>query len=963
MTALVMILRKMINNRYLVLCLLVGLIISIALVSSIPMYGEGVLQRMLTKDLEEYQVTSESYPGAYKLSLYFKTETPAKDKANIYERLNRYITEDVPNRLNVPIITAVQSLALQPYEMKPADLTKADPNVSRFGKIQALSDFDRHIKLIDGRMPNKQRVNDVFEVLVTETVLEKLDTVLDTVFLMNMPQDTGLGQIKIKPVGVFTAKDPNDPYWLGTASINDQSLIVDMDLFKSFFAEQKKPLIKTSDWYYALDYRKIMAKDINAFLSRNDSIIKHANNIYDGLTVSSPINDILLKYQEQEKQANILLLILNVPVLLMLIFYIFMVAFLIIDADRDEIAVLRSRGASRGHILFQYLFEGIILAGVGFAVGPLLGLLLTKLLGISNGFLEFVNRKAIPAMLSRTAYQYALLAAVGCIVMFLVPAYFVVPAYFATKDTIVSYKQQEARYIGSSWWQSSFVDIILIAIGIFGLYLFDQFQQILAVTGVDPTDIQINPLLFFASTLFGLGTGLLFLRIYPWLIEGIYRIGRRFWTPSLYYVLIKVSRSLRQYEFLMIFLIMTITVGLFSANAARTWNRNMEDRIRYQIGTDIVITTVWEGQFVTAGSNTSSGTGSSAEPERLQYTEPPFLSYQQLPGVEHAAKVFKKQRADVEASGKIINDVQLMAVEPYEFGQTIWFRSDLLKPYHINDYLNLLAYEPSAVLISRSLSEKYSINPGDYIDISWAGADAANFVVYGIVNYWPTWNPFDQSMKRGSELRDNQPMLVVANLPYVQNNMALEPYEIWLKLKPGASSAELYNEIRERKLPVMELKDADQEIIKLKNEPMQLGMNGTMTLGFIVSLIITFLGFLLYWIISMHKRTFEFGVLRAVGISLYQVVSMLVWEQILTSGIAVIFGIIVGGITSRLFVPMLQVAYDINSQVPPFRVIAQIEDRMKIYIMIGIMFVVGLVVLGRILARIKISQAIKLGEE
>ena len=53
-----MVVRKMLNNRWMVLCLLIGITIAVAMVSTVPMYTDGVLQRMLIKDLESYIFSS-----------------------------------------------------------------------------------------------------------------------------------------------------------------------------------------------------------------------------------------------------------------------------------------------------------------------------------------------------------------------------------------------------------------------------------------------------------------------------------------------------------------------------------------------------------------------------------------------------------------------------------------------------------------------------------------------------------------------------------------------------------------------------------------------------------------------------------------------------------------------------------------------------------------------------------------
>ena len=68
-----------------------------------------------------------------------------------------------------------------------------------------------------------------------------------------------------------------------------------------------------------------------------------------------PSVDIIHTYYEKEKQLKMMLFSINVPVIILLAFYLYMVANLITDRQKSEIAVLRSRGASRLQILLGYL--------------------------------------------------------------------------------------------------------------------------------------------------------------------------------------------------------------------------------------------------------------------------------------------------------------------------------------------------------------------------------------------------------------------------------------------------------------------------------------------------------------------------------------------------------------------------------------------------------------------------------
>ena len=55
--------------------------------------------------------------------------------------------------------------------------------------------------------------------------------------------------------------------------------------------------------------------------------------------------------------------------------------------------------------------------------------------------------------------------------------------------------------------------------------------------------------------------------------------------------------------------------------------------------------------------------------------------------------------------------------------------------------------------------------------------------------------------------------------------------------------------------------------------------------------------------------------------------------------------------------------FDASQSVPPFAVIPERSDYLKLYAVIGVMLLTAFVVLGRLIKKIKISQALKLGED
>ena len=654
-----------------------------------------------------------------------------------------------------------------------------------------------------------------------------------------------------------------------------------------------------------------------------------------------PIYETLADYAARSQQLRNTLLVILVPLLVMLALYIFMVSQLIIKNDENEISLLRSRGASAFQIFRIYLLQGLVISGLTLVIGPFLGYWLCKIVGASNGFLEFVQRTALPLKLSKAAYLYSAAA----VVLFLLTM--LVPAYSASRTTIVERKRKKSRFSDQPLWKKFFLDFVCLAIAIYGYTQYERFNNLIVQAGSSTTELNIDPLLFLISSLFILGAGLLFLRIYPYIIRLVFLIGRRYWSPTMYASLVQVGRSSGQEQFLMLFIILSVAVGIFNANSARTLNRNIEDKIYYAAGADIIVEPEWQNN---AEELAESNAGVQAA---VTYIEPPFKGYETLEGVEHAAKVFVTDkataRATVSTAGAVKN-VKLMGIEPAEFGQTAWFRNGLL-PHHWFNYLNIMVDAPKAALVSSNLRDQLGLKVGDPIYVTWGSQPAVECTVYAFIDYWPTYNP--------TEVKG----CVVVNLNFIQTTLAKEPYQVWLKKAPGGTDAMVRDQLPNVSPNITRTSYTNQLLIEVKNDPLLQGLNGMLTLSFIITMLITAIGFLIYWTLSIKGRALQFGIFRAMGMSLGKVLGIIISEQVMISVVSIAVGIVLGGVASEYFVPMMQLVYSASEQIPPFRVLMERSDYLKIYAIIGAILVVGFLILGRIIASIKIDQALKLGED
>lgn len=643
---------------------------------------------------------------------------------------------------------------------------------------------------------------------------------------------------------------------------------------------------------------------------------------------------IISGYVEKASSLTAILWAIQIPTMIMLAFYLFMVSQLNIEREKNEISVLKSRGAKSFQIFSLYSMEMGLLGLITLLTAPFIGLILCRFLGVSNGFMEFVNRTGIAAKLSITAFIYALAAVLVFFVTTMIP---IIPA---SKLTIVEYKQSKTKVRKTALWELCGIDIILIGLSVTFYFLYTKFTNEAISEGTFEATGQIDPLIFVFSSCLILGLGLFFVRIYPYVLKLIYKAGRLLWTPAQYMALTSVSCAGGSKErFLMLFLILTFSYGIFSANTARAINNNKSDMIYYQNGADIVITEYWPESEYSTGDST----------EKV-YKEPDFSRYKELTGVESAAKVLYDVNAKLYG-GKSGETVKAMAVEPIPFAKTAWFRDDLL-PIQWQNYCNALNRYPEGVIISASLAETNNLKLGDEISISMNAQDRLPVTVIAIVDYWPGINP-----------NSNPKHFCIVNYSYIAANSELKPYSVWLKLADNAKSETLYTEIKDKRIPIESFWDSAQMLISQKNDPSLQGLNGGLTLGFIITMIMSVIGYLIYWIMSIKGRTLQFGILRAMGMSLKEIIAMLGYEQILVSLSSVAMAFVIGGITSDIYVPLFQNMYSVERQIPPFIVSASAGDYIKIYVLIAIMLIGGFLVLGNIIKKININKALKLGED
>ena len=929
--------QKLLHKKWMVICLLIGNILMVAIACSNPMYKNASLQRTLITDFSDYIETENEYPGMLSISSAMKPERGMEQEFASMRKLSGTIAEDfdLDQTENVAFYATVKNKAM-------SMANREDNTGFKSLRICSMTNLDKHANFISGRMCSDEKdAEGNFEIVVSQRCMVKQNLLLNEVIQFPDLLDASGNPMKFKVVGVFENKEQEDPYWVTTPTQYFQEVFTSEKIFlQNFVSESNQPFSITADWYVFFNYESLTPGQVNKLITNTEQTINTTKTKNSGL--DRPVYlDILKQFQLSSKKISTTLLILQVPVMALLCAFIFMISRQMLDLEQNEIALLKSRGSSKIQIITIYLLQSAIISLISFLAGLPIGAFMCKALGSTNGFLKFISRKALDINLSVSVFLYALGAMVVSI------SFMVLPVFRDANVTIVNYKQNKNQK-KKNIIQRAYIDVILLAVSVYGLYTFtdrkDALMQQMLKGG------SLDPFVFICSSLFIISMALVALRIQPLLVKLVYIIGKKRWRPSFFASFLQILRTGGKQSFMMVFLMLTVSLGIFNATVARTILTNSESGIRYATGADIVFQQKWEDNSAFVEN----------DPElTLTYTEPDFSQYETMDGVKAVTKVYRDDKITTKLKAEDVT-VGIEGIDTKRFGETLWFKDTLL-PKHINEYLNVLSKNSEGVLLTDNFRTKYEVKLGDTFTYSNKDGVSVDAKVLGFVQYWPGYLPVTHETNDEGSLVAKDNYLVIGHFSKMQQALGTKPYEVWMKT--NGSSQFIYDYAEKNNVTFTYFHDVASELVDVRNDTLFQGTNGILTMSFIVVLILCCTGFLIYWILSIRSRELLFGVFRAMGMTKKEIIHMLVNEQIFSSGLSIIIGTGIGVLAANLFVPLVQIFYASTEQALPLIVVNQASDMVRLFSMIILVIIVCMVVLGMLISKIRISQALKLGED
>jgi len=933
-------LQKILHKKWMAFSLLIGNILLISIAVSHPMYQEASRNRMLTDEFGNYMQDNNAYP------MLVDMEGMARKQSGTGEMVRvRDFANSVSEQFGVPEVEKVCVRSMVSATATPTTLYNRGSKEFKI-VVGTISDIAAHTSIVSGKQASASLTEDGYvEAVISQSAMVDYNLLVGEEIDIKSIKLPDKSILKLRIVGVYTNSEDNDNYWVKSPSYYNNYLMIAPELFEQLFMPAAAQNSVNEHWYVLLDYEQLKPAQIDNILTITDDAVKNFNTVYTNMATPDYI-ELLKDYSVKEKQITVTLTILQVPVIVLLCAFLFMISRQMMEMEESEIAILKSRGAGRFQVIRLYFMQSAFLSIISFALGLPLGRLICRILGASSAFLEFTARRSLNVEYSTEVFVYGLIAVLASMIMTLLPA------FRSSSSSIVSVKRKRSRQ-KKPLWQKLFLDVIMLGISIYGYYNFSSREDELLLRVVSGQSL--DPLIFLSSSLFILGAGLFSLRLHSLLIKLLFRLGKNKWKPASYTSFLQLIRTGGKQAFIMVFLVLTVAFGMFNTTIARTILANAEKNNDYNIGADVVMKEQWKNNAVYAAHDPS-------QQVELSYTEPDFGKYNDIVGLQSIAKVYRTSDASASVN-KTDMPITIMGINTKTFGETTSMYDGLLT-YEYREYLNVLSKNSDAILVSKNFMDKLGVKIGDRITYTVndaIGSGVGTGTVYGFFDYWPSYQRNKIVIQSDGSSKNEEQYMVVAHLSTLQEKTGLYPYEIWMDM--GGETEGVYDFINLNEVKVTSFTDAVERRKAISREALFQGTNGILTMSFITILLICGIGYLIYWTLSIRSRELLFGIFRAMGMGKSEVIHMLVNEQVLTGIVAILFGLVIGWISSRLYVPIIQIAYSSTDRSLPLELITLDSDVVRLLVIIGLVFAVCLAVLIRQVYKMKISQALKLGED
>ncbi len=951
-----------------------GMLAGVMLVCTAPLFSQVTLtaglRSVLTATPQDAEVVVHA--DAKQLSTVIAAQNN--------QALGAFMQQQVGSYLSTSPHFSIQPLPIHVSSFRPGD------------QLQLIGDSMQasatHIKLIGGRLP--QDSGDEVEIALTPDTVDAIHAIIGeefttTIGFFGSPAPIS-ATLKLRLVGIFIPTS-GDPFWHGETF--SPAIEGEFTLYKGLMSNDgflvaltrletqvggglllDKPTLL---WYYRLDVAHIKMADLDDLIGRlNTAQIKitpqfGSTDTLEGTQLFGPVVEsfgspsTLERYRDRVAVVQVPVEIVALQVFCLVLFFVSMMADLLVDRQAEVIALLRSRGASRWQVFGSFANQSLGLGLVALVAGPLLAILTTRLVAQSTlpladqGALNIISGN--PFQVALGVGWYALAASLGAVLAMVVSI-----RSSASRD-VLEMRRETARATRRPIWQRVYLDMVaaVVALTGFGISLYITHAGVLD----SRVDLLISaPLALIAPIFLVIAGVLFFLRFFPALVrQGARFAARRPDAPPML-GLAYMARAPRQAIRMILLLALASSFASFSLVFTASESQQILAVAAHQVGADF-------------SGTTPNYTASAADVEQALNLR--TSAFRKISGVLSATVGFVSTAVPIGGASTI--PLAIRGVDTRTFAQSaIWTDQDSAQS--LSSLMSQLARPLIHGAIPAAVDElawrELHLSSGAPFTLSVQNGALA-FIAVAEVHHIPTVNDSldapgtSDYIPPGGILIDYQKLSTAYQ---IATQEILPMNYVWLRTSDTpALLAKVRAALTAGPLQLATLNDRRAMIADLQHDPLYINLTMVLALGTMVTVLLAVVGNLIVSWLSVSSRLVNFVVLRALGSAPRQIARVLLWEQIIVYATAILLGILLGAILIVTIVPALVFIGAPNNGAAissgEFYVIQHVLPVQMVFPpSLGIVFLaliticmVALWMMARVVSRPSITQTLRLSED
>lgn len=637
--------------------------------------------------------------------------------------------------------------------------------------------------------------------------------------------------------------------------------------------------------------------------------------------------------------AKILFIFLGLPGVALAAYLAKFAAELFADAQRREISLLRTRGATPKQITSILIATSFFLAIGGAVLGLVFGLLIL-LVSTGTQVTAGINPFSTTFDWIMFANSAGIALIAGLVLTFLA-------AFLPTFSTLRSEITQERRNIRrteqSPFWKRAYIDIILLVTAAVILAI-TQLNGGFKPTGNEGAAISLSFYIFLSPFFAWIGITLLTLR----LVEGglakatrpLSSFFRKLFGEMGEIAGKSITRRTARISAATTVIALTLSFGLSLALFQQTYTHEKTLDSQYIVGSDIRFT-----------------------PALNTPQTPDFATQLQVPGVVGVSGVSRDPQALVGSEKNTVYGIDVASFKKVAYLPDSFFvdgtspktleamrnRTTNYAPGSAQQVLDALANTPNGVIISMEQAEKYNIQVGDPVLLRLYNRTSKQYtdvqaLTVGLFTYFPT-------SSQDSDFILNRDFMTQSS-----GNLAMDYFLIktdgsakTITSVSAALAAQYKNVMPVRIQSTETVVKVDQSSLTSMN----LGGLGAMERFY--TLLVVSVGLAIFLLAMINERQREFGAMRALGANLKQLRRFIFTEALTIGGLSLVIGSIIGIGLARLLVMLLGVVFTIPAKGLSWPVIELIS--MMALVVVGM--ILSTMLSSQRLAKIKVVEALR----